>query len=172
MSFRSSQFYNSVMNVKKSMFVDIEKTINLSKNSSIGAPNFLLALGLCCYTEYWGRLVKGIATGNGAICFNEFFDRLGQTYTMLRNNNDDVYWKVRCGLAHSYLIESSSAIDMKRGMSCGIEYNIATKHYIFHVPSYFEDFKKAVSSYIQGLESGSENLSLIKQALENKPELV
>jgi hypothetical protein len=42
------------MNVKKSMFVDIEKAINLSKNSSIGAPNFLLALGLCCYTEYWG----------------------------------------------------------------------------------------------------------------------
>ena len=38
--------------------------------------------------------------------------------------------------------------------------------------TYFEHFKKAVNDYIQGLEDGIEKLSLMKQALNNKPELV
>ena len=37
------------------MYEDIQKTLDLS-NSPKGAPNFLLALVLCCYTEYWGKL--------------------------------------------------------------------------------------------------------------------
>ena len=43
------------------MFKDLEKTIGLVKNTQLGAPNFLLALGLCCFTEYWDRLLTGIA---------------------------------------------------------------------------------------------------------------
>jgi hypothetical protein len=55
---------------------------------------------------------------------------------------------------------------------CGIEYNTASKNYTFHVPSYFEDFKNAVNTYIRGLECGSENLSLMEKALKHKPELI
>ena len=61
------------------MFEDLEKTIDLV-NAPKKAPNFLLALVLCCYTEYWGRLVLGIPVGRSKKCFNEFFDRLGKCY--------------------------------------------------------------------------------------------
>jgi hypothetical protein len=171
-SFKDSKFYNSVNKVREFMFYDIEKTITLVNEPQIGVPNFLLALGLCCYTEYWGRLLTGIATRKGNTCFNAFFDKLGQSYVKVRNGNDEIYRRVRCGLAHSYLIEESSVIDMKSDLPCGIEYNIQTKYYAFHVPTYFEHFKNAVNDYIRGLEVGTENLSLMEQALRNKPELV
>lgn len=172
MSFKNSIFYNSVKKVREFMFNDIEKTINLVNDPQVGAPNFLLALGLCCYTEYWGKLLTGIATGNSATCFNAFFDRLGHPYVKVRNNKNEIYRSVRCGLAHSYLIEESSVIDMKSGLPCGVEYDDQTTHYAFHVRTYFEHFKKAVDEYIRGLEDGSENLHLMEHALENKPELV
>lgn len=60
MSFRASPIYNSVNKVRDFMFADIEKAIDLV-HAKKGSPNFLIALGLCCYTEYWGKLVKGIA---------------------------------------------------------------------------------------------------------------
>jgi hypothetical protein len=172
MSFKNSKFYNSVSKVKEFMFNDIEKTTTLVNVPQVGAPNFLLAFGLCCYTEYWGRLLIGIATGNGGRCFNAFFDRLGHPYVKVRNGKNEIYRSVRCGLAHSYLIEESSVIDMKSGLPCGVEYDDQTAHYAFHVRTYFEHFKKAVNDYIQGLENGTENLFLMEQALKNKPELV
>jgi hypothetical protein len=169
--FKNSMFYNSVTKVRDFMFNDIEKTISLMNQSKVGAPNFLLAIGLCCYTEYWGRLVTGIATRHGNTCFNAFFDRLGQQYVKVRNSKDEIYYNVRCGLAHSYLIEENSVIDMKSGLPCGIEYDDQTKYYAFHVRTYFDHFKMAVSSYLRGLENGIEDLSLMEQALRNKPEL-
>ena len=42
----------------------------------------------------------------------------------------------------------------------------------FHVPTYFGHFKNAVNEYIRCLEDGTQKLSLMKQALKNKPELV
>ncbi len=104
--------------------------------------------------------------------FNAFFDKLGQPYVKVRDSKDEIYYKVRCGLAHSYLIEENSIIDMKPGLPCGIEYNIQTTYYTFHIPTYFEPFKNAVNDYISGLEVGTEKLSLMEQALTNKPELV
>lgn len=154
------------------MFSDLEKTINLVNEKQVCAPNFLLALGLCCYTEYWGRLVTGIATDNATKCFNVFFDRLGQPYVNVRNGKNEIYHKVRCGLAHSYMIEESSVIDMKSGLPCGVEYDTQTTYYSFHVCTYFEHFRESVNEYIQGLETGTESLSLMEQALKNKPELV
>jgi hypothetical protein len=171
-SFKNSIFYNPVNKVREFMFNDIEKTITIVNDPQVGAPNFLLALGLCCYTEYWGRLLTGIATGKGTTCFNAFFDKLGQPYVKIRNNKDEIYYKVRCGLAHSYLIEEGSVIDTKSGLACGIEYDDQTKNYAFHIRTYFEHFTKAVNDYIQGLENGTEKLSLMEQALKNKPELV
>ncbi len=40
------------------MFGDLEKTLSLV-NTPARAPNFLLALALCCYTEYWGQFLIG-----------------------------------------------------------------------------------------------------------------
>jgi len=48
---------------------------------------------------------------------------LGQPYVKVRDSKDEIYYKVRCGPAHSYLIEENSIIDMKPGLPCGIEYN-------------------------------------------------
>ena len=172
MSFRTSRVYNSVNKVRDFIFADIEKVMDLV-HAEKAAPNFLIALGLCCYTEYWGKLVKGIAVGHSEECFNEFFDRLGSCYKDLRQTkNVDVYHHIRCGLAHAYIIEGNdSIIDMKRG-SCGIEYDPISISYRFHIPTYIEDFKKAVTTFIDGLDTGSEDLSLIEQALEHKPELI
>ena len=60
------------------MFGDIKKTLSLV-DTPTGAPNFLLALALCCYTEYWGQFLIGKKRlhGYNSKCFNEFFKRLG-----------------------------------------------------------------------------------------------
>ena len=68
-----------VLNVRRFMFDDIDKTIGLADNPNVGAPNFLLALGLCCYTEYWGKLLTGVSKFDGSrgkIAFNAFLERL------------------------------------------------------------------------------------------------
>ena len=83
----------------------MDKTINLI-NTKRGAHNFLLTLVLCCYIEYWGRLVNGIAKCNSEKCFNDFFDRLGSCYQLQRRQlSCDIYKDIRCGLVHSYLIK-------------------------------------------------------------------
>lgn len=61
------------------MFKDIEKAIGLVKNPQLGAPNFLLALGLCCFTEYWGRLLTGTAKNEGPKCFNDYMISINKT---------------------------------------------------------------------------------------------
>jgi hypothetical protein len=53
---------------------------------------------------------------------------------------------------------------MKRGLSCGIEYDHQTSNYSFHVGWDFEDLKKAVNEYIYGLENGTEDLICMEQA--------
>ena len=143
------------------MFEDLEKTIDLV-NAPKKAPNFLLALVLCCYTEYWGRLVLGIPVGRSEECFNEFFDR---------QQGFDAYHDIRCGLVHSNVIDKSAKIGIKGG-NCGIVFDQSVKEYKFHVRRYFKDFRKAVDNYLRGLESGSESVSLMEKALSGKPELI
>jgi hypothetical protein len=167
----NSKHYYSVNKVKQFMFADIEKSLKIAENPHIGTPNFLLALGLCCYTEYWGKLVKGIAQGQSKVCFEEFFRRLGYGYKKLLDDGVNVYWEVRCGLAHSYMIEENARIVINGG-DCGIHYDPKSHYrYTFYVRRYFVDFKRAVNEYIKGIDSGSENLELLKKALKNKPEL-
>lgn len=65
------------------MFDDIDKTIQLA-HTQRGAPNFLLALGLCCYTEHWGKLLLGIERKNrgesSKVPFEAFLKRLDFSY--------------------------------------------------------------------------------------------
>jgi hypothetical protein len=154
------------------MYEDIQKTLDLS-NSPKGAPNFLLALVLCCYTEYWGKLLLENPKESSRKAFEAFFKRLGQDYQTLVDNTDiDIYRDIRCGLAHAYLIEGrDAAINIGKG-SNGVVYDPKLNKYTLYVSTYFEDFKNAVDVYINGLESGAENLSNLENALKAKPELI
>jgi hypothetical protein len=58
MSFKDSPIYSSLNKIRDAMFNDLDKTLDLHYTSR-GAPNFLLGLVLCCYTEYWGKLMYG-----------------------------------------------------------------------------------------------------------------
>lgn len=177
-SFSNSTYHDSVLKVREFMFGDIDKTLSLVHISSTGAPNFLLALGLCCYTEYWGKLVLGVKKGEinrSKYAFNEFIKRFDKLhYEGLLNNHVDLYGDIRCGLAHSYLIESKGDAEINTGYKVvhGIEYNPKTRKYIFWVRSYFDEFKSAVNKYINGLELGTESLKNLEDSLNNRPELV
>ena len=53
--------YFSIKRKLENLCLLISKTtINLVNSvNNEGAPNLLLALGLCCYTEYWGKFLNG-----------------------------------------------------------------------------------------------------------------
>jgi hypothetical protein len=55
---QTSDYLVSIKKVRDFMFGDLEKTLSLV-NTPDRAPNFLLALALCCYTEYWGQFLIG-----------------------------------------------------------------------------------------------------------------
>jgi hypothetical protein len=158
------------------MFNDIEKTLCLTLNPQLGAPNFLLALGLCCYTEYWGKLAEGIKRNESKSkkAFNAFLERLDPAYYKYLMTKIDLYDEVRCGLAHSYLIEGkgNAAIDTGYKGLHGIEYYDISKRYIFWVRTYFDEFKFAVNNYINGLETGKEDLQKLEDSLNGRPELI
>jgi len=172
----------SIERVRLFMVEDLEKTIGLASTPR-GAPNFMLALALTAYTEYWGRLVTGIPSGDGDACFTAFFERLGNCYQALINDpnlvrmnqgggkSHEVYWRIRGGLAHSYLIESNSVINLGRG-SCGVEYDQSRGKYTFNILSYFDDFKNAIDKFLIELESGKADWSKFENAIKNKPELI
>ena len=154
------------------MYNDIQKYIDLANDPAIGAPNFLIALGLSCYTEYWGKVSLGIANQNRSrYCYENFLGRLGPKYQKLIDDRFEVYYKVRCGLVHSYLMETDGIINLGRG-DCGITVDNTNKKYVFNIISYFEDFKKAIDEYINGLEIGNEKVRKMEQALRNKPILI
>jgi hypothetical protein len=98
---------------------------------------------------------------------------LGTNYQRLANNASiDVYGDIRCGLAHAYMIEGrDSIIKIGRGPS-GIEYDQKAHAYTFYVQTYFEDFRRAVDSYINGLDAGTESNKKLEDALKAKPELL
>ena len=84
-SLHTNNYIVSVKKVRDFMFGDLEKTLSLV-NTPDGAPNFLLALALCCYTEYWGQFLIGKKNrfhGYSRKCFNEFFKRLGPDMNIL-----------------------------------------------------------------------------------------
>ncbi len=174
----------SVKKIRDFMFGDLEKTLSLV-NTPARAPNFLLALALCCYTEYWGQFLIGKKNrfhGYSRKCFNEFFKRLGPRYDYLisynHNNYDyikcdhNIYSDIRCGLGHSYMVDENAKIVIEGDGDCGIEYDSTTRTYTFIINKYFEDFKIAVNNFIYGLESGNEDVSKFRDVIESKPMLI
>lgn len=179
--FKRLLYYMIIHKVRDFMFEDIDKTMQLI-DTPRGGPNFLLALGLCCYTEYWGKLILGIEKKErgepSQDPFNEFLYRLDRTYYQklsndLENEELDIYVNIRCGLAHAYMIEGAEKATINTGENGhhGIEYDFKKKQYTFWVRAYFEEFKKAVDCYLKGLEEGTENLSKLVNALKKRPHL-
>lgn len=133
MSFSKTKNYKSAKKIQEFMFKDIGKSLELNNGRGEGAPAFLIALGLCCYTEYWGRLVLGISTGCSKPAFNTFLDRLDPIhYRTLRESGLNIYRDVRCGLAHSFVIENGGNIDADTEGDHGIDFDKKTK-YSFYV---------------------------------------
>lgn len=103
---QTSDYLVSVKKVRDFMFGDLEKTLSLI-NTPAKAPNFLLALALCCYTEYWGQFLIGKKNrfhGYSRKCFNEFFKRLGPRYDYLISYNHNKYDYIKCD--HIYIVTS------------------------------------------------------------------
>lgn len=163
------------------MFEDLSKSIAL-RDSDKGAPNFMIALALCAYTEFWGRLLTG-GKGEKDEQFTKFFVHLGSNYEELINRKGlwhrkgkeikhHVYGHVRSGLVHSYLVEGNSIINMGRG-TCGLEHDAKSNLWTFNLLTYFEDFKKAVDLYLNDLLLNKKGeWSSLESAMKEKPDLL
>jgi hypothetical protein len=189
---KDTQYYNSISRARNFMIDDIEKGLRLENETLsnddklVGAPNFLLALGLCCYTEYWGKLVLGIGQkqergkSKSKHSFETFLKMMDRDYyTNLLQRKKTIYKDVRCGLAHMYLIENAHAkVDTGESGSHGIEYYPAQNNklqgeYIFWVRKYFVEFRTAVDSYISDLTEGKEDLvHKLERSLNGRPILI
>lgn len=168
----------TVKKIRDFMFADLEKTIDLASTPK-GAPNFMVALVLSCYTEFWGKLLNGISVprkGDLPKFYNDFFIRLGNRYQELherleRTGTNRIYYDVRCGLAHAYLIEGNTRILIEGG-HYGIDYDDKTRTYTFYIRRYFEDFKFAVNKYIADLMSDTILLENAKSVVDTKGTLI
>jgi hypothetical protein len=104
--------------------------------------------------------------------FLAFLKRLDCSYYEGLLKALDIYGDIRCGLAHAYMIDGNASIDVGNIGCHGIEYNPTEKKYTFWVRTYFEEFKKAVNCYINGLEEGTESLDNLEKTLNDRPELL
>lgn len=165
------------------MFADLDKTIELV-NTPKGAPNFMLALILCCYTEFWGK-VKFPERGSGEH-FKEFFKTLGIRYENLLQQLGDIevniqkgktkkvnkiYHDIRCGLAHSYLVDGNARIVIEGGHT-GLEYDHSTKVYTFYIRRYLEDFKLAVNKLVLDIGLEVEKFKQAEKVVNSEFQLI
>lgn len=128
---------------------DLEKAVD-------GDANYLAALGLAVYTEFLGGLYRcthddGEAKSN----YNEGLRKLGNEYEELYTSRGNaMYYRVRCGLVHEYLIKKTAKVSMSESSpnNCGIV--IETDDTIcFYVRQYLEDFKQAMEDYINEMRT-------------------
>lgn len=158
------------------MIDDIQKSIDLAElkypdGTTKGAPNILIALGLSCYTEYWGKLLLGLSRERekSKTCYEEFLKCLGDTYKPnhyqeLLNKGLPIYEDVRCGLVHAYAVSRDCTIYLGEG-EFGICYDEIADHYNFNIITYFKEFKDAVDAFIVGLNNGTTSIMKMNNAM-------
>jgi hypothetical protein len=153
--------YQEFKQAKEFIFSDIDREISLAKTSQsedgksvlekagipVGGGNFLAALGLLAYTEFFGDLkYKNTGHGSNSKNFNSLFDDLGTDYQSFRASGEDVYKIFRCGLAHEYYTKKDCTIFMlNNGKRSGIGKTPDEKYY-FVVEAYFEALKVVINS--------------------------
>ncbi|MBI2184654.1 MAG: hypothetical protein HYU39_06825, partial [Thaumarchaeota archaeon] len=127
----------SIKKIKEFVFEDLDKTIALSRitksgsSEAYGAPNFMIALALCCYTESWGKLMIGVPEGPSLDGFNTLLERMGADYgKLIKDNRKRIYDELRGSLVHSYIGSRSKKSPTipninvcLEGGTCGIEYD-------------------------------------------------
>ena len=173
------------MQAKNFMFNDIQKSIDLHilkdpDGKTIGAPNYLIAVGLSCYTEYWGKLSLGLSRERDTSkkCYEEFLKRLGKSYNLnpyeqLLKKEVPVYQDIRCGLVHAYAVDRNCSVNLDDGnRQCGICYDEYKDYYDFNVVTYFKDFRHAVDMYVYGLQRGTESILNMNNAMKGRPLLI
>ena len=106
-SLKTYSVLKSIEKIREFMFADLDKTIELV-HSDKGAPNFMLALVLCAYTEFWGKMMLGAKTDKNQEYFDAFFCKLGRNYKDLLNEHSQIYARFRGGLVHEYLVKGNS----------------------------------------------------------------
>jgi hypothetical protein len=124
----------TIEKIREFMINDLDKTIALV-NSCKGAPNFMLALVLCCYTHFWGKLML-YPEDDDKKTFDAFFCKLEPKYKdLIYDSNAGIYGRVRCGLVHLYGIKKAHDESMIKieGRECGIMYDKKTQKYTFHI---------------------------------------
>jgi hypothetical protein len=81
--------------------------------------------------------------------------KLGDKYEELFNSHRNaMYYRVRCGLVHEYLIKNTAKVAMSERSpnNCGMV--IETNNTIcFYVLQYLEDFKQAMEDYINEMRT-------------------
>lgn len=173
---------DTINKIKEFMFADLEKAIELVDTPK-GAPNFMLALVLCCYTEFWGKMK--LPNGTSSERFNEFFKALGKRYESLlqqlgdsetdtqkrHRGKDNIYHDIRCGLVHSYLVDGNVRIVIEGGHS-GIEYGDREKIYTFYVRRYLEDFKAAVNKFVVEIGLDTKKFNDAKKVVKGEFQLI
>jgi hypothetical protein len=162
------------------MCKDIERELNLAR-SGHKAGNFLCALGLLCYTEFMGGVLKGKLRNHrpSSDSFDEFLKYMGYKAQLSGIN---VYGIFRCGLAHEYFVKHECVISMLNatgqtpitvpgissgGVSVHTPDHIITQpvsigisklpdgRYLFIVEQYHKDFRDACKRLLAEYENGT-----------------
>lgn len=141
---------NSFQQIKGFIYSDIQREIDLAAEGQ-GAGNLLCALGLMCYTEFAGDLMKPNAKSHTER-FNAFFQTLGPSYKKMIENNIDIYKELRCGLVHKYVQHSCTVYMPGINSEKGLFLNNQNR-YIFYIGKYFQDFKIAFENLERNLFS-------------------
>lgn len=153
------------LKIKEWMFRDVEREISLAKSSIgnekeiinlgivPGGGNYLAALGLMCYTELGGSIIRN-KTGEGqSLCnFKKFFISMGKGYKTFwkdnDNGNENVYSVFRCGFVHSYAPKNHDTEIQMCSQDKPIGISKENKYLIINIEKYFEDFKTAFEKLI------------------------
>jgi hypothetical protein len=157
--------FQSIENISQFMINDRDKTIALVDSCKF------MALALCCYTEFWGKLRAFPEQKQNKECFESFFSGMGEKYRCLIENSDASIWgNVRNQLVRLYGIKKHKGSNKEsriviKGGDCGIMYDNKAQTYTFCVRKYFEDFKSAVDNYIAELKAYPDKLDHAKNAL-------
>lgn len=145
-----------------------------------GNCNYLVALGLCTYTEILGGLYCGDLIGRdktkGGLgdhfikFIDDFFpdEYMTVNQRLISNGFKGLYGVVRSGLTHEYFIKGRSGVykTSEGPIDCGILYPFGPQnHIVFVVDRYLTDFRDGYESYAKKVMSDSQTLQNFVDAL-------
>jgi len=138
---------------------------DLTRSARCGRANFLVALGLMCYTDYFGKLMTGKQDPHRNFC--SFLKEYLPAYSMQR---EMIYKEVRCGLVHEYFPVNLEVIGRKRVPLVPPSIWQESGRWKIAVDDFIEDLKEAANKFKQDLLNGV-HFSEFKKVVEKNPGL-